>query len=90
MEGLGHGKLILKSDQEPAIVDLQKTTREERMKTMEEIARNARSIRGLEDEWEFPAMTLENSPVGESKSNGAVENAMEPVHGQIRTAKLLY
>ena len=34
-------------------------------------------------------MTPEESPVGESKSNGAVENAIRNVQGQVRTLKLM-
>ena len=32
-------------------------------------------------------IVLEESPVSESKSNGAVENAVQQVHGQVRTIK---
>ena len=31
---------------------------------------------------------IENSPVGESQSNGFVENAVRRAHGQVRTIKL--
>ena len=34
-------------------------------------------------------MTPEESPVGESKSNGAIENAIRNVQGQVRTLKLM-
>ena len=32
-------------------------------------------------------MTLEESPVGESKSNGDIENAIKQVQGHFRTIK---
>ena len=59
---MGHTKTILKSDQEPAIVDVQIGVRNE-------LRRNAK-----EDQFE---LILGNSPVGESESNGSAENAVK-------------
>ena len=88
IHGLGHGKIILKSEQEPAIVDFASITREEIINAMEDIARNARSVRGMEAEWQSPSLVIEHPPVGESKSKGAVENAIKRVQGKIFIVKL--
>ena len=47
---LGHGKVSLRSDQEPAITDLQPLTREERRKSLEEVVGLGGLLGGLEDE----------------------------------------
>ena len=68
IEQLGHAKLILKSDQEPAILDLRDTI----------IARcKEKKI----------SIIPENSPTGESQSNGVIERAIQDVEGMIRTLK---
>ena len=64
MELLGHRKIMFKSDQEPAIVALQKEVNVRR-----------------------PGVALENSLVGESETNGLVENAIQRVTGMVRTIK---
>ena len=66
----GLTKMSIKSDQEPAILNLIQAVRRERPETIE-------------------CMTPEESPVGESKSNGAIENAIRNVQGQVRTLKLM-
>ena len=89
-DGIGHNKMVLKANQELAITDLQKTNEEKRTKAFNEILVHIKSIRGMEDEIEigtFP-MVIENFPVGESQSNGAVENAIRRVQGQIRIVKI--
>ena len=63
---LGHKKVIIKSDQEPAIMDL---------------------INGV-IEARAESTIPENSPVGESQSNGLVERAVRSTKDQIRTLKL--
>ena len=88
MNNSGHGKVILKNDQEPAINDLQHSTREEKIRTMEEVMSNIRSIRGFEDEFEPVSIVPEQPPVGESQSNGAAETASKRFQGQVRTIKL--
>ena len=65
IKNLGYKKIILKSDQEPAILALK-----------EEIRRT------LDID-----VIMEESPVGESQSNGRVERAVRTVKGQIRTLK---
>ena len=65
IRGLGYRKIILKSDQEPAIVALKDSVS---------------AATGIE-------VIPEESPVGESQSNGRVERAVRTVKGQIRTMK---
>ena len=62
---LGYNKIILKSNNEPAIVALKQAIKTERS---EEII-------------------MEESPVGESASNGEIENAIKRIDGQFRAMK---
>ena len=62
---LGRTKVILKTDQEPAIRDVQRAVRDRRQHET----------------------ILENSPVGESQSNGKVERCIQSVVAQMRTKK---
>ena len=66
LENLGYGKrkVIIKCDQEPAIVDLQKKIIKKRENVIPE-----------------------NSPVGDSQSNGLVERAIQSVKKQVRIIK---
>ena len=50
INSLGHGKVILKADQEPSKVDLQKVSREERLRAYGEKSKHVRIIRGMDDE----------------------------------------
>jgi hypothetical protein len=64
--GLEHQDVTLKSDQEPAILDL-----------LREVAKKR-----------VPANTFfEESPIGESQSNGVIERGNQTVEGQIRVLK---
>ena len=65
IEILGYKKMILKSDQEPAIMALKESVKRER------------------DE----DIVMEESPVGESASNGSIENAVRNVQGQVRSMR---
>ena len=71
-DGLGYGKFILKDDQEPSIKALR-----------EAVIRRVTAIRGAEVQ-----IIPEESPVGESQSNGEVESAIKQVQGHIRTLRL--
>ena len=62
---LGYRRIILKSDQEPAILALKN-----------EIRKNIKE-----------EVVFEESPVGESQSNGMIERAVRDVKAQIRTMK---
>ena len=73
---LGHGEVILKSDQEPSIIDLSKIVREEGIKAMDDIVTSVASVGGMDDKREPVSMVIENSPVDESKSNGAIEGSI--------------
>ena len=84
---LGCGRIVLKADQGPAITDLQKRPREDRIKAMDEVATNIRSLRGVEGEWATPPVVPGHSPVGGSNSNGAIENTIKRIQSQIRTLK---
>ena len=63
---LGHKEVILRTDQEPAILDL---------------------VNGVIETRTEPTLP-ENSPVGESQSNGMVERAVRPAKDHIRTLRL--
>ena len=64
----GYNRLILKSDQEPSVLELLEAVKRERPEKLE--------------------ILPEESPVGEHKSNGEVERAIQTVQGQMRTFKL--
>ena len=68
----GYKKLGLRSDNEPAIKALR-----------EAVIRRVGAIKG-----EGVQVIPEESPVGESQSNGDVEAAVKQVQGQIRTLRL--
>ena len=68
IEQLGHSKFILKSDQEPSILDLR-----------------ADIISRCKDQG--ISIIPENSPTGESQSNGVIERAIQDVEGMVRTLK---
>ena len=83
----GHDNVIMTSDQQPAIFDLQKRTREDMIRDMNEVVEGIQTLIGFEDEWAIPPVVLENSPVGESQWKDALENAIGRIHGQIRTIR---
>ena len=64
----GLRRVVIKSDQEPALKDLLRVVKAERPEAIE--------------------LQPEESPVGESKSNGEIERAIQTVQGQMRTLKL--
>jgi len=66
IDQMGYKKIILKSDNEPAIMALKQAVKD--MSTVEIIN--------------------EESPVGDSKANGDIENAIQRMEGQFRTLKL--
>ena len=83
--------MILKSDQEPAMIALQKEVRKELWKEVIEIMNQVKQTRdATEDQGNNPGgvVILENSPVGESQSNGSVEHAIKEVQQQIRKLKM--
>ena len=77
---LGYAKVILKSDQEPSIMDVMV---EAKRKIWDDLRLFGEKIALLGVE-----IVRQHSPVGESQANGAVENAIQRVQGQIRAIKL--
>ena len=81
---LGHPEIVLKSDGEPSIVALKEAVKMERPERIAIESLPADESAKLE----MPArMVLESSPVKESRSNGAIENAIQQVQGQFRAIK---
>ena len=73
----------LETDQEPAIVESMRVSREERLNAFGEMSAHIRAFRVLEDDGQ-DAVVFEHSPVGGSTSNGAIEIVIKRFHGQIR------
>ena len=86
-DDIGCGKFVFKSDQEPAMRELQQISKDQRIKFIEEISMNVKSILGIAEE-EENIVAVENSPVGESKCNGVAESAIKRFQGQVCTIKL--
>ena len=63
---LGHKKVIMKGDQEPALIAF---------------------VNVLKAGWENGHVVPENSPMGDSRSNGGVERAIQTVEAQVRTIR---
>ena len=61
--GFGHGKVVLKTDQEPAIVDLMRASRGDRLRVLEEVSTHVRAARGIQGD-EQDAIVPEHSPAG--------------------------
>ena len=83
--------MILKSDQEPAMIAIQKETRKELWNEVLEILNKVKENKMSEDLQDCDpggVVILENSPVGESQSNGSVEQAIKEVQHQIRKLKM--
>ena len=76
---VGCPKIILKTDQEPAMISLQKEIRKELWNEIISIMNKLAESRKATDELNKNpggVILLENSPVGESQSNGIVERAI--------------
>ena len=93
LDSLGYGwtKVIIRSDQEYSIVDVKNQLRLARWTEFEKIIRQVTEQRRAKTEVVRedlgPVTILEESPVAESSSNGAAENAIRHVQGQFRTLK---
>ena len=79
--------MILMSDQELVIIDLQAIARDDRLKALGVVSTNAGFLRGTDDD-EDNLIVNENSPIGLYKSIGPIENVIKRVHSQIRTLRL--
>ena len=89
ISSLGYREVVIKCDQEPAIKELQRDIREEMWKELKQAAENLKESRGddrviIES---GSSIMLENSPVGESQSNGMIERTIQSVQEQIRVIK---
>ena len=84
---MGCPKIVLKTDQEPAMIALQKEIRKELWQEITDIMNKLAESRKNTDELNKKpggVIILESSPVGESQSNGIVERAIKEVQHQIR------
>ena len=77
---LGHSKIILKSDNEPAILALKEAIKAESSQKIELTGR-------LNQDRKQDVIIPEESPAYDSRSNGKVEATIRWVQGQIRTMK---
>eukprot|EP00973_Karenia_brevis_P035405 4880878-Karenia_brevis.AAC.1 len=85
---MGYKRCTVRCDQEPAMRDLQKEVRKELWEARLQVANEVKELLGSDrieiTEPESIEAILENSPVGESQSNGLVERAIQSVQEQIR------
>ena len=86
---MGYEKIVFKSDQKSPIVALKDAVWRElgNEVTMERVEEGKDKEEGGGRTEEKPDMVMEESPVGESESNGMVERAIQEVQGQIRTMR---
>ena len=91
ISSVGCPKMVLNSDQEPAMIAIQKETRRELWNEILEILDKVKENKMSEEGQDCDpggVVILENSPVGESQSNGSVERAIKEVQNQIRILKI--
>jgi hypothetical protein len=89
IDALGYGRVVIKSDQEPAIKDLQKEVKQQRWDELVVLMEMIKDIRGIETQVVLTngETVLENSPAGASQSNGFIERSIQELQGQIRAIK---
>ena len=92
IDSIGSPKIIIKTDQESAIIEVQKEVRKELWNELIAMIKKVKEVKEGSDEdsgYKIPGgeVILENSPVGESQSNGFIENAIREVQNQIRKLK---
>jgi hypothetical protein len=89
LDSLGYGRIIVKSDQEPAIKNLQAEVRQMRWEELQLLMKTVKDKRGVETDIDLCSgeTILENSPAGDSKANGFIERAIQELEGQVRTVK---
>ena len=90
IEKVGYARCVLKSDQEPALIDVAREVKRQLWEELQEFAKNVETDATQVDFMPLiePQIILEHSPVGESQSNGRVESAIGRVKAQIRALKL--
>ena len=79
---LGYSKIIIKSDQESSLTSMENKTREALWQDAEDM------MNEIKQECGGIQIVIQHSLVGESAANGAVENAIQRVEGQIRAIRL--
>ena len=89
IDGLGYGRIIVKSDQEPAMKDLTEEVREKRWADMHGLMAAVKVMRDAETTIDLTngETVVEHSPVASSQSNGFIERAIQDLQGQVRTVK---
>lgn len=95
VNGLGYSKVVLKSDQEFFLKEVEIEVRKELWNETIEYQKKIKAIKeggsaggSTEAASSCGGMVLiENSPVGESQANGMVEKAVQDIQGFIRAAK---
>ena len=89
LDALGYGRIVIKSDQEPAMKDLTEEVRERRWADMHGLMAAVKVMRGAETTVDLTngETVVEHSPVASSQSNGFIERAIQDLQGQIRTVK---
>lgn len=80
IEGLGHMKVVIKTDQGAGLVEAEKRVRDRLHQTAESITAESSDM-GLGH------VVLQSSPIGEPQSNGAAENAIQRMQGQLRAVQ---
>ena len=78
---LGYSKIVIMSDQEFALADLEEQVRHKEFRESEKWQDDIKAERDCQ-------VVVQNSPVGESAANGKVENAIQRVQYQIRAINL--
>ena len=89
INSVGSPKVIIKSDQEPSMIDIQMETRKELWSEVIKIMSDVNDVKEGKVKMENMKCTgceviLENSPVGESQSNGYIENGINEVQNQTK------
>ena len=83
LDSTGYGRVVLKSDGEPAIKEVQEGARRERQKHIEDLEEMKKDVKC----GRLAETILENSEEGESQSNGKIERHIQKLKAQVRTLK---
>ena len=70
---LGYSKIIIKSDQEPALTSMEDKVRKAMWQDMEDM------MNEIKEECGGIQVVVQHSPVGDSAANGAIENAIQRI-----------
>ena len=80
MKGLGYSKIVLKSDQEAPLKQLEDKISEETREYMKKMIDSIGTEMACQ-------VVQQHSLVGESAANGVIENAIQRAQGQMRAIK---